>query len=417
MTYARISFQCARVPQPILRGHPVGAASKSSLLTAIEPRLPSTNVAVPLEPRANASIKCTWANQMCEPHYKVISPAEGTHVASCSAACTADDRCGMTAVPPTTNATSGCLLFGVRERLAAIAENEVQRIVAALQRAIPNGTAGCPSIPKVIYQSLKSRCSLPVIAAKSIATKFPGFSHVVLEDGDCVTILGKLNTTYAEAFRMLPNNSAQAGSHKGDMCRYAIMYVVGGVWMDADLQPLSADETLFSQHGGKYLYSAVAAYPAAMYQAILASCPGRPVFLQLLNLMVAHLLGGKYNPRQSGYFIRQFMQVANQITHNQISINVKLGKPLGAIGPFYLFREFCNKTSQNPSNCNVYDETSNTIPFHNKYDGWASHSLVTMCAPDVNAPGMVVGQTNSPRCFEREGWTVVTPQFSCRLGE
>eukprot|EP00038_Savillea_parva_P010458 m.190454 g.190454 ORF g.190454 m.190454 type:complete len:262 (+) comp18039_c0_seq1:233-1018(+) len=221
-------------------------------------------------------------------------------------------------------------------------------------------TGGVPSgIPKRIIQTHQSVCNIPIRAFQTIHELFPDHEHVVLTDHDCLHALSSINATYPKLFENLK------GPHRGDVCRYAALYLSGGIYIDVDLQMLVGRDDLIVA-GQDLVYTCVANYRGAMYNALLATPPRHPLFLHLLERAAIHIASRPDGtPAVYGYLIRDFMAYANSITNKEITGLNKRGK----VGPFYLFQEDCSEDKVTHEGCFVKHEDVRIA--RSKFDGSA----------------------------------------------
>lgn len=89
-------------------------------------------------------------------------------------------------------------------------------------------------IPKIIWQTWKTRDPGPATKRRiqELKAAHPDYQHYLFDDNDCYQfILRNFGKVVATAYlRLVP------GAYKADLWRYCVIYVHGGVYMDARLK-------------------------------------------------------------------------------------------------------------------------------------------------------------------------------------
>jgi hypothetical protein len=146
-------------------------------------------------------------------------------------------------------------------------------------------------IPKVIYQSWRSKSLEPVLAenVNYIKSLNPDYEYRFYDDQDCRDfILKNFGHNYANAFdTLIP------GAFKCDFWRYAVLYVNGGVYLDMDMKPLYPFREILK--GTDRFVSVVDKehgidMTTGIYQAFIACEPKHPILLYALQLSFSNIV-------------------------------------------------------------------------------------------------------------------------------
>lgn len=137
-------------------------------------------------------------------------------------------------------------------------------------------------IPKLLWQTTpldRARVPFDVLLGEHAA----GYEHHVVDDAGCEAFIAEHFPHAVDAFRAL------RGAHKADLFRYCVLFVRGGVYLDIKTvlrQPLDA---LFPSHTDKLTwYTIVCRSQKCLYNGIIATPPGNPIFGTLIDYIVAH---------------------------------------------------------------------------------------------------------------------------------
>ena len=185
-----------------------------------------------------------------------------------------DDRSTvpLRALPPPE--TAGSDSSGSEELIAASAS-----VVERLLRLPSNLSLGRER-PRLLLQTWSNRSCVPFMVYDQARRFAAGYQHAIFDDGDAARFIHeRLPSAVAARY-----NTLKLGAHRADMLRYGLMYHFGGVYLDIEtvlVRPL--DESLPNV---AVSYTARSAFSGIM-QGILASPPAQPIYLALLEDMVA----------------------------------------------------------------------------------------------------------------------------------
>lgn len=146
-------------------------------------------------------------------------------------------------------------------------------------------------IPPIIHQSWKSRDAIPKRFApwmQSWTTHHPTWMYVFWTDADNLALFEMLYPQYAHVARSVGKIGL------ADMARYALLHRVGGVYADADFECVRPLDALIQSHD-LFLSSEPRAHTVllehstsvSLCNALLASAPGHPFWLALLDAIAA----------------------------------------------------------------------------------------------------------------------------------
>lgn len=111
---------------------------------------------------------------------------------------------------------------------------------------------------------------VPKLALDNMRSSAPGFTHRIHSDTECVATLGAYGDRFARAFTAL-----RRGAHKADLCKYAIMFRDGGVYIDIDAKPLRTLPEIFARPN--VLTTVLSIFNGSVNQGIIATPQGHPL--------------------------------------------------------------------------------------------------------------------------------------------
>jgi len=117
-----------------------------------------------------------------------------------------------------------------------------------------------------------------------------GYEHTTADDAACEAFIAAHFPRAVDAFRAL------SGAHRADLWRYCVLYVHGGVYLDIKTvlrQPL---DVLFPSRDDKFTWHTVVCNnKKCIYNGIIATPPKNPIFLRLIDYIVAHAPPSRYH--------------------------------------------------------------------------------------------------------------------------
>lgn len=135
-------------------------------------------------------------------------------------------------------------------------------------------------IPKKIWQTWKSK-NVPRKMARNIAKMRemnPDYDYNLADDVDCVKLLmDNFGPNYVNAFW-----APRFGMFRADLYRYAVLWLYGGVYLDADAVMLKPFDTVV-----RYPFTLVIPKDrekSGLYQAFIACTPNHPAIWHMLQL-------------------------------------------------------------------------------------------------------------------------------------
>lgn len=137
-----------------------------------------------------------------------------------------------------------------------------------------------PEFPMIIYQTIKDKKTVPPKVYEKIWKYAPEYKHVIFDDDECIQFIKKYySQKHVDRFHNL-----QSGPHKADLFRYCILYKKGGIYLDIKTELIQPLHTIFTDR--TKLYSVIQFDRIGIYQGVLASPPGHPIFLELIDYIL-----------------------------------------------------------------------------------------------------------------------------------
>ena len=137
-------------------------------------------------------------------------------------------------------------------------------------------------IPKLLWQTTHLNPAT-VPTQTLLGENAAGYERTVTDDAACEAFISDHFPRAVDAFRAL------AGAHRADLWRYCILFVHGGIYLDIKTvlhQPL---DTLFPSRDDKLTwYTIICANKICLFNGIIATPPRNPIFLTLIEYIVAH---------------------------------------------------------------------------------------------------------------------------------
>ena len=135
------------------------------------------------------------------------------------------------------------------------------------------------TIPKKIYQTYKSKSSVPQKVFENIKKYATEYDYEFFSDEDCIAFIEK----YFPANVLTAYNKLENRAHKADLFRYCILYINGGIYLDIKTVLLKPLKDIFKEN---YVYSSISSIKDSIYQGVLASPPKNKFFLELIDYIV-----------------------------------------------------------------------------------------------------------------------------------
>jgi hypothetical protein len=193
-------------------------------------------------------------------------------------------------------------------------------------------------IPKKIYQTYKSKSSVPQKVFDNINKYAPEYEYEFFSDEDCVAFIKK----HFEPIVLTSYNSLQNTAHKADLFRYCLLYIHGGIYLDIKTVLLKPLKDIFKD---THVYSAISFHRDKIYQGIIASRPKNNFFLGLIE----YIVNANEITDYQMFTINFYTQILNNI-NSDIKPGLNSGKQ-----NFYLFQEECScKSSDCPDGLDRY---------------------------------------------------------------
>jgi mannosyltransferase OCH1-like enzyme len=135
-------------------------------------------------------------------------------------------------------------------------------------------------IPKVLFQTYGDKNKIPKKVHNNINEFAKDYKYELFDDNDCYDfILTNYDKKTADKFKTL-----KTPAHKADLFRYCYIYKNGGIYMDIKTELIKPLDTVFTDNNN--LYTVLSIQRGTIYNGIIASGPGRSIFLDLIKFMV-----------------------------------------------------------------------------------------------------------------------------------
>lgn len=217
-------------------------------------------------------------------------------------------------------------------------------------------------IPKTLIQTHYDKSKIPQKVYNNIKKFAPEYKHIVWDDNECEEFMNKyFNPNILLTFRQLK------GAHKADLFRYCYLYKYGGVYLDIKTELIKPLKDVFPNN---YTYSVLSIMKDTIFQGIIATLPGNPIFLKLIYFMV--IIVERKMKFTYLIFTKDFFYKIRQYCDKQPQPGLNIGK--NGFN-YYLYIEKC---SNNPNHCNdgldrygkcchIYDKNNNIPIIKNRY--------------------------------------------------
>lgn len=137
-----------------------------------------------------------------------------------------------------------------------------------------------PYFSNIIYQTTKTKENIPDKVYQQMQKYAPTYQHVIFDDKECIQYLQKhFGKKHVQRFHQLPT-----GAHKADLFRYCLLYKEGGIYMDIKTELIQPVDEIFVDR--TKLYCVMQFDKQGIYQGVLASPAGNPIFLELIEYVL-----------------------------------------------------------------------------------------------------------------------------------
>jgi hypothetical protein len=186
-------------------------------------------------------------------------------------------------------------------------------------------------IPPFLFQTIKNKNHVPHKVYANLAIYAPKFKHFLLDDYEGAVFFQTFyDPIYVKTYRLLK------GPHKADFLRYGLLYTFGGVYLDIKttlIQPLH-----LSIHTKRPLMGAISIVPKTIYQGVLASPRGNPIFLRIMSRMIKTPYAAAKN-----YIL--FTQYHYEVLQALSSQPLRAGSVFNHTSSFDLLQERCSRNN------------------------------------------------------------------------
>ena len=187
-------------------------------------------------------------------------------------------------------------------------------------------------IPKVVVQTYHEKSKIPKKVYENIKEFASDYKHIIFDDTEIIDFLKKnYRSDVLKAFNLLK------GAHKADLFRYCFLYKFGGIYLDIKTELIRPINEIFNRN---HTYSVISIVRDTIYQGVIASPPGNPIFLKLIKFMIQLVKSGrKYN-----YII--FTKDFWNNVYRECNMRPFAGLNKNVENPkfdYYLFQEKCTK--------------------------------------------------------------------------
>ena len=153
-----------------------------------------------------------------------------------------------------------------------------------------------PTFPRAIYQTTDI-ANLPAKLTLNFEKYAKGWDRIIFNDSMAIAFLNEhFQPQVTSLFRAL-----KVGAHKADLFRYAVLYILGGVYLDIKTELLAPLDWLFQDKTSIFLVISHISQ-GVIYNGIIAAPSQQPIFLDMLHYMVER--GDPWEPGTYFYNIK-----------------------------------------------------------------------------------------------------------------
>lgn len=217
-------------------------------------------------------------------------------------------------------------------------------------------------IPKIVIQTYFDKKKIPQKVYDNIKKFAPEYEHIVWDDNECENFMNEFfNPNILLTFRQLK------GAHKADLFRYCYLYKYGGVYLDIKTELIKPLKKVFPDN---HTYSVLSIVKNTVFQGIIATPPGNPIFLKLIHFMVSIIEDKvKYSYL---IFTKDFFNKIYYYCDKMPQPGLNIGKK---DFNYYLYIERCSDDKNMCSDgldrygkcCYIYDKNNNIPIIKNRY--------------------------------------------------
>ena len=184
------------------------------------------------------------------------------------------------------------------------------------------------SYPLVIHQTYQNIGKIPSKVYENIKQFAPLHKHVVYDDLAAFTFLrenfsDKVTLTF---------KSLVLGAHKADLFRYAVLYILGGIYLDIKTELLEDVSKTFSVSGAHTIITVLSQKRAEIYQGVIAASPRQPIFLFLIDA----ILQSGPSPLYNRFCLDFYSYISSDVRHKPLE-----GESRGTRQSYVLYQEHC----------------------------------------------------------------------------
>ena len=193
------------------------------------------------------------------------------------------------------------------------------------------------TIPNVIYQTYMDKTRIPKKVYDNIKKYASKYKHIIYNDIECKQFI-----KHYFGLKVVKRFKGLKGAHKADLFRYCLLYIKGGIYLDIKTQLITPIEKIFTKNNT--MYTVLAKGPKQVYQGVIATPKGNPIFLKLIEFMMNINLHDLRTKKTYLIFTIDMYRNINKLTHGtHLRQGYNKSKNKGI--DYYLFQEKCSKNS------------------------------------------------------------------------
>lgn len=182
-------------------------------------------------------------------------------------------------------------------------------LLALVSAHVAAQSAVASTIPRVIHQTYHTPAQVPAKVAARWKRYAPGWPRHLYDDAACINILrSNFSAKYVSVFDKLK------GAHRADLCRYAIMFLYGGVYADIKFKLLVPLDNIVQLSENASIRTVEAFNGEMLHQGFIIAVPRQVLFLKLMAHMQSTVLSGKKYEYQT--FTRYMFVQIRTVNHH-----------------------------------------------------------------------------------------------------